>query len=285
VSRPTYLIAAVALVSTLPLLAQVRSAGSAPPIATPEAEIVITARTEEALARFVEALTQTDADQQLARWNHHICPRVLGLDPSQETFIANRIRDVARRVKIPVAKGRCAANIVIIATADADRFTRLLVARYPGLFRDPRRGLAPRSDLAKLLVERPVRWIAASRSEKDPLYTASRLTVGAVENSELSMIIIDTNKLNHISWGQLSDYLSLVALSKPSMEAPYGKETVLSIFSERDIGRKGPPSMTDEDTRFLEAFYRSNDRVDADTQRTNIRVLMEKEPRSSIDHD
>src|SRR4249919_836986 len=53
--------------------------------------ITVQGRTEQAVERFVRAVTQNDRGRQLTRWNGHICPKVLGLDPGHSAFIVNRI--------------------------------------------------------------------------------------------------------------------------------------------------------------------------------------------------
>jgi hypothetical protein len=242
----------------------------------PNPDVVISARTEQAVDRFVAALTHTERGRQIARWNNHVCPRVIGLSTTDAAFIERRIADVARSLDTPVARGRCAANIIVIATDDAHGFADNLVRRYPKLFRDPRFGRATRTETDALLQPRPVRWIAASRMGNSKYQAASRLTKTSVENAVLSLEIVDTQRLERITWRQLADYLALVAFARPPIDGDFGSDTILSIFAARDRGERGPPRLTDQDKRFLLALYRSKDAVDAETQRSSIRGQMKR---------
>jgi hypothetical protein len=250
------------------------------PAGNPGQEIVVRARTDEEVDRFVQALTQNQRGRQIARWNDPICPRAIGLDPSHANFIVERIRAVARTFGIPVARGRCHGNIVIVVAGDADDFTASLVRRYPRLFRGARDNLATRDEIADLLRPRPVRWIAASaigNAEGAPIIddinrpsTMSRLTETTRENATLSFIIVDSNKLQGLVWRQLAEYLALVALARPAMDAPYDSTTLLSIFQLRDAGGQGPRQLTAWDRSLLRGLYSTNATTEAARQRASI---------------
>jgi hypothetical protein len=258
------------------------------PSDAPGQEIVVRARTDEEVDRFVEALTQNARGRQIARWNDPICPRVIGLDPSHASFVVARIGAVARQFRIPVARGRCHGNIVVVVAGDADDFTAALVRRYPRLFRGPRDNLATRDEIARLLLPRPVRWFAASatgNAEGAPIIdgiarpsTMSRLTETTRENATLAFIIVDANKLQGLVWRQLAEYLALVALARPAMDAPYDATTLLSIFQMRDAGGEGPRQLTSWDRNLLRGLYATNGAVSAARQRASIAAQMEHAP-------
>ncbi|UVO49313.1 hypothetical protein M0208_01805 [Sphingomonas sp. SUN019] len=250
-----------------------------PPTLTqpPTPDVVVRARTEQAVDRFVAALTQAERGRQIARWNNHVCPRVIGLPTADAAFIEKRIAEIARSVGTPVARGRCAANIVVVATDDADGFATSLIRRHPKLFRDPRSGPATRIDTDRLRQPRPVRWISASRMGNSDYQSASRLTKTSVESAILSLEIVDTKRLDRITWRQLADYLALVAFAQPKIDGDFGKDTILSIFATRDRGERGPPRLTDQDNSFLQALYRSKNAVDAEVQRSSIRGQMKRD--------
>lgn len=228
----------------------------------------------------MEALTQSRAGRQLARWNDRICPRVLGFDAAHAAYLVGRIGTIARGLRIPVASGRCPGNVVIVVTGDADEFTRVLVHRYPRLFRSRRDNLASRAEIAQLLRPRPVRWMAASatgNADGRPILEGinrdsfSRLRAATRENATLSFIIVDAGKLQSITWSQLADYLSVVALGRPAMDAEYDDGTVLSIFRIRDRGGRGPRRLTARDRALLRALYATNAAQSAAAQRAAIR--------------
>lgn len=244
-------------------------------------EIVVEGRTEEAVERFVEALTQNERGKQIARWNSRICPRILGLVPGQASYISARIAAVARSLKIPVSSDNCRGNIIIVVSEDADNFTRILIRRYPRLFGDPRDSLASRAEIALLLQPRPVRWIAASttvNADGTPIFdgqprnwSASRLTMPTRENARFSFIIVDGKQLDHIILSQLADYLTMVTLARPTLDASYDASTIMSLFRIRDEGGQAPKRLTPMDLRLLKALYATNPATTAPAQRSTIR--------------
>ena len=71
---------------------------------------------------------------QLARWTQNICPATVGLPPAFNTFVTQRIREVAAEVGAPVKAGeRCQTNIEIIFTSDPQKFVDGLRDKAPVL--------------------------------------------------------------------------------------------------------------------------------------------------------
>ena len=195
----------------------------------PEPDIVVQHRTDAAIARMVEALTQTRGGVQVSRWNEAICPRVLEMDPVHTALIEDRIAAVAKSLGVAVAAKPCAPSIIIVATPDADAFSREIVDLHPGLFGDPAYGIRHGKAISDLKAPRPVRWINATRtggadasrvSADSGLMVyggGSRIGRPTRENIVLSLVIVDIMRLSHITWGQLADYLSVVTLARPSL--------------------------------------------------------------------
>ena len=271
-----------------PLLALALLAAAQPPVTEapvePGQDVVVEGRTSESVDRFDAALTETRGNRQFSRWNGAICPRVLGIEPGQAAFVLRRLEGLARSLHIPVATRNCRGNVGIVVTGDADEFASILVRRHPRLFRGPHGNLASPAEIAQLLVPRLVRWIAASdtgNAEGRPLYgniasiySASRLTLTSREDMAFSFIIVDADQLHTLHWGQLADYLSLVALARPAMDATYDASTVLSLFRLRDLGEQMPVGMTRQDLAFLRALYTTNAATTAHQQRAAIRDRM-----------
>ncbi len=276
----------VEMMHGLALLALALLSGAQPPQAPdePGQQVVVEGRSIESVDRFVASLTQTRGERQLSRWNGHICPRVVGLEPGHAAFILRRLQGLARELRIPVATRNCRGNVVIVVTGDADEFVATLVQRHPRLFRGPRDNLASPAEIAQLLEPRPVRWIAASDTGNSEgrviydrevnIYSASRLTLTSRENMAFSFIIVDAGRLQNLRWGQLADYLSLVALARPAMDAPYDPATILSLFRLRDQGGQPPAGLTRQDRSFLRALYTTNPATRAHEQREAIRARL-----------
>ena len=258
------------------------------PIVPPDADVVVQHRTDAAMARLVEMMTSAPRGAQIARWNGAICPRVLDLDDTHAALIEGRIDAVATSLKIAVTPQPCKPNIVIIASPDADALTKTLVERHPGLFADAKYGIHHGQTLTDIEASRPVRWVEASRTgnaDASRIFPAdgtpgsfdtihaynggSRISSQTRENAIASFAIVDTRQLSHITWGQLADYLALVTLAHPTA-AVNQPDSVMSIFTARDAGTRGPPGLTATDQSMLQGLYRSGAGQTAQLQRSQI---------------
>jgi hypothetical protein len=120
-------------VSVFPLfaLATVAAAGlanSQTAAASADQPIIVTGEvnTRDAVKQFVRALTPTLFAGQISRFEHSVCPRVVGLPPHQSDAIVQRIRLVAKAAGIAVDKEPCDADIVLIVTSDKRAFIEQL---------------------------------------------------------------------------------------------------------------------------------------------------------------
>src|SRR5690349_12629095 len=122
----------VALLAALPAAAQTEPA--------PESnEIVVTGDTEPPTRRevFDQALEVSRVDpgrmyeESLARLAAPLCPRVIGLDDDLAGEMVERIRANAARVNVPLARGRCAANLLVAFADDGQMLLDELASRHP----------------------------------------------------------------------------------------------------------------------------------------------------------
>ena len=249
-------------------------------------EIVVTAKTQKEIDRLVEAVTQNEPGKQIARWNDAVCSQAIGVDKAHADYIAKRIGDVARRVKVGVGRTGCRPNVIIIFSDDADTFMAELVRRHPRLFGDPDQGMPSRLKREQVLRPAPVRWLAASQTRGpqgvplaervNPIYSASRLVRTTQENSAFLMVVVDSKGLHDLSWGQVSAYLAMVALARPDMADAFGPDTILSLFEQRDAGKVSPTDLTRYDIEILKALYSTNAGLGAEAQRSAIRSALSR---------
>lgn len=249
--------------------------------AAPSSEVVVVGRAPAATDRFVGQMTQTRGSRQVARWNGPVCLRLLGLDKLHEAYVFGQMDAVAKPLKIELRGGSCHADIMIVFTRDMDRLTRFVIRRFPRLFQDTDEGVSFLAGMRTgLLNPRPVRWINASRTGPgvggsfydgvNGIYSASRLRQSTRENAYHSLALVDLDGMDRLSWAQLVDYLVMVTLANPSMDARYGDDTVMAMFRLRDEGRATPPGLTDGDRAFLRALYAASPTATAAEQRVQI---------------
>ena len=282
---------------SLALACAAPSGAQTPPSGPPhDADIVVQHRTDAAVARLVALMTTAPHGAQVARWNDALCPRVLDLDDDHARLIEDRIGAVAKRLGLSVTPRPCTPTILIIASGDADALTKAFVARHPGLLGDPKYGIRHGAALAELEAPRPVRWIDASRAgsadgnrfqsntngasvDRTIGYDGgSRLHRPVRENMTASLVILDTKRLDHITWGQLADYLALVTLARPRLDAS-APDSILSIFRARDAGMRGPAALTPTDLSVLDGLYHADPARDASAERAQIAQQIEKTAR------
>ncbi|NJD31965.1 MAG: hypothetical protein FIB04_08775 [Gammaproteobacteria bacterium] len=236
--------------------------------------IVVTGRRDEALRRFVESLAQTGPTGQLARWNHAICTAIVGIEPAQAERMAQRIADVARSIGLIRASSLCRPSMLVIVVPDPGEVAAQLAGKYPvRLAHDGRWRL-------KRFVEtnQPVRWLALT----DPCGGAggcalpnSHIVLSTKPTFTAIVVIVDAGRLPGYSLGEVSDYLSLVALSNPPSERQPPTDSILSMFD-----RPRPPGaryeLTQYDRAFLAGLYKVSLELNGRSQQTSIVSRMNK---------
>ncbi len=293
-------------VSTLAALAGVRdwaAAGQSPaPASAPSstsvsarasqqlAEVTVTARRAAELApkvrAFVNEISVFDESEGLARWNAPVCPLVSGLSRQGGEFILERLSEIARAAKVPLAGEHCRPNLYILVTAQPEDVLRAMEKRNrpftfgTNFFNGTE---TPESAIDEFIkTPRAVRvWYDSDQVTAD--YAApglgfphniadmnaggdlpeptisewdrsSRVAFTLVRTFSRVFVIVDRMRLRGVTLGQLSDYVAMVGLAqlKPTAhlsEAP----TILKLFS--GAPQAGPPGMTDWDQAFLKSLY------------------------------
>lgn len=216
-------------------------------------------------------------DYGYARWDRAICVGVENLQEEPAAYIADRISDVAAELGLrPGAEG-CTPNIVVTFAADGRALASHLVEERPAMFRPfggeggTTQGFHALNAFASSdaavrwwQISLPVDWagniaitIPNSPFNSGPPTVAgsnSRITNGVRDRLAAAFIIVDASKLEGVNWGQLADYLAMVALAQIDPDAePAGYDTILNLFSAGSVA-----GMTDWDMTFLQALYRFN---------------------------
>lgn len=228
------------------------------------------------IARAVGAISHPEPtggfDSQYARWSGRICVMVAGFPRDGGQFIADRIGVVARDVRLDAGAPGCSPNIFIIATDDPAKMIAMISVK--------RQGLVDGADLAVLRRVReshdPVRWIGAismaggageaivSESQGSmvkPVAVSrsfaggSRLVAQTQTVLKRETIIVDTRQIGGITYGQLADYLSFVALAQINPHVvPQNVDSIVTAFAKRG---SGPAGLTAFDKAYLTGLYRS----------------------------
>jgi len=266
------------------LAAQPALAQSAPK--DPGEQITITGqKLKEALRGFVNSVTQIGPTDQLAHWDREICPRIAGLDETQTEYVFQRMSRIAREVGIKTSRRGCATMLTIVVTRDTSTIARVIAEDFPS------DNIQVRNWLRKFReAPGPVRWISLVNEcgvgcvEGDERGRG----IGALPNSRLEkatrprlqamVILVESARLEGVTIGQLADYLSLVALSNPPVDAPQDRRSILGLFNASDAD-KPAAELTNVDLSLLISLYNIREEFGADRQRGSMVTRMANELR------
>jgi hypothetical protein len=251
------------------------------------ASVLICAAAMAATAAPAEAASQRVSGRvgQFARWRDQICIHVDGLAFDQAAKIAARVNDVARAVGVGIQPAGCAnANIEIEFTDNAQGLLDSIAAKRQQLL-----GYHYSTETKTLkTVNRPVQaWYMTAtagnganagatfggmtgqtgKSEviddpNNPPPTGcaeSRLSTCLSSVYKNVLVVADTNNLNGKDLGVLTDYIALVALSRPaSLDGCATDPSVLDVLAPKPCGRDVPKGLTPADAAAITALYASD---------------------------
>jgi hypothetical protein len=184
-----------------------------------------------------------------------VCPQIMGLPPAYAEFIVARIRKVGTALGAPVSRKPCDAsanNLVVVFTPDAPAFIRKLADDKPRAFGFEYHG-ALVEDLAK--PPGPIKaWYGVRTVATEPRF--SRLLTAAQSAIFQVLIVVDTNKTDAVNMGQVSDYVTMIALAqiRPDKVPPL-TPSILNLFNDVAAGRTPADGMTRMDAAYLQALY------------------------------
>ena len=193
---------------------------------------------------------------------------------------------IAREVKLKTSKRGCPTMLTIVVTKDASTLARVVAEDFPS------DNIKIRTWMRKFLdAPGPVRWISlvdecgSGCVIKDD---CGRGGCGALPNTRLSkatrprlqamIVIVDSTRLQGVTIGQLADYISLVALTNPPVDAPQDRRSILGLFNATD-GDKAEAELTNLDLSLLISLYGIREEFGANEQRGSMVNRMAKELR------
>jgi hypothetical protein len=262
-----------------------------PPSATGSGEIIVEGRplSRSDIAKVVHSISHPEPtggfESQYPRWADRICVLVGGFPRDGAQFIADRIGEVARSLKLDAGPPGCSPNIFILAT---DNPAKLIAG-----LRLKRQGMVSGQDSAVIARIQQghdaVRWLGSTTISgafgapmQDSAFNSnghaapqtssydggSRLTARTQTFLTRETIVVDGNQIDGVSFGQLADYLAFVALAQlnPHAATP-GVDSILSLFPR---GNQAPAGLTAFDKAYLTALYRSDPNLVGTLQKDQI---------------
>ena len=253
-------------------------------------DIVVTApELEDAARAFArEVSTPPAREDQLARFEHSICPGVVGLRARQGQFLVDRIAQRALELDLQVGEPGCKANVLVLVTPDAGAAARAIVEEEQYLMANygVRENLSTRgADALTDFVEtsRPVRWWHIAQTEtadgdvlghtnphgrttgtfsqefraaevtRPQVSNFGRLARSTLQSVRNVVIIVDARQSAHVRLDALADYIAMVALAQTDPQADTSAyDTILNLFSGAPDEAAG---MTEWDLAYLQGVY------------------------------
>lgn len=238
---------------------------------------------------FVRALTHSGRfyGESLAIWRVPVCFAVAGLPKPQGEFILERLSTDADSAGVSLAREPCQPNVFVVLSAEPDSLLKGLKARHafgagqPGQIQ---RFIHP----AKNLVVRIWRNANTVDLNGAPLSGIGAACGGAIAsgfdsgvplmNSDIPtnceafgshprfdalvafssvIVVVDTRLTSDATFGQLADYVAMIALADIDQEVNFGDvPTILRLFAE--LPSAAPPGLTTWDRAFLSAVYHTD---------------------------
>jgi len=281
-------VAHLALVTSLALGA-LAAPQDPPPVATEVEEVVVVGERLQTTAQtFVRALAAPPPGRKAARWDEPLCVGVIGMRPDLAQLMVDRITAVALELGVPASRPGCRPDVFIVAAADGDAMARDLVQTRPDDFR---LGLSG-TDLGAAALEafqssgRPIRWwhvslavnadtgqpiqrlpgqqpIAAPARIRSPIDLGTYATIDSPslvrdETRDVLarvVIVLESSALDRASFGQISDYIAMVALAQIDPEAAPEVPSILNLFRDAPAAE---PGLSAWDRAYLSALYRTD---------------------------
>lgn len=240
----------------------------------PQITVEAQRRLERQVYDFVRALSHSASpDEALKRWQAPVCPLVAGLPGSQGEFVLTRISAVARTAGVPLAPQECRPNLYVVVTATPDKLLSLWQHRHRQLFG----GASPTEVRDFLKKPRPVRvWYNVNFGTNfgTPLdqgapeigtvynnvpsnhhFSASRLVIDDVPLFSSVIVVVDVVQVSGLQYGQLADYIAMVALAQLDLDVHLNAPSILQLFAPDTAETPKPNGLTSWDAAYLKALY------------------------------
>jgi hypothetical protein len=238
---------------------------------------------------FVKALTHSGRfyGESLAIWRAPLCFAVAGLPKPQGEFMLERLSTDADSAGVPLAREPCQPNVFVVLSREPDSLLKGLEARHAfgeGQPAQIQRFIHP----AKIPVVRIWRNANTVDPNGAPLNAIGAACGGAAASgldSGLSfmksdiptnceafgsrprfdalvafssvIVVVDTRLTSDATFGQLADYVAVIALADIDQEVDFGDvPTILRLFVE--LPSTAPPGLTIWDRAFLSALYHTD---------------------------
>lgn len=265
------------------------------------ADIVVTAE-RAALSRrigaFVSSITPETGNDQVARWDRHLCLRVEGVSAAQQAYFAGTIADAGREVGLDIDRNRiCEPSVYVIFSRDPNGLLNRIDESRPDFFG----AIPPDRQIALAASTGPVRWLSfaqlrgaagerptgfsidigkggVERTIPSLRSTPSRLREGGRSDLQSMVVLVDASRLAGVSNRSLAAFLSMVVLGNVRPDHQAGESpSILGLFAAARPGAVVTEGLTEWDWAYLRSLYAGVSNVPAGQRMHRIGAAMERE--------
>lgn len=258
------------------------------------------------IPRFVKSHGKPNSfSGQVTRWTRPdiICPSTIGLEPAAADFVSQRIKTLATSVGAPVVREHvhCLPNVEIIFTANPqeqvsyfaknyrellgwdagtlhDRFTfsHQIRAWYSTATYTSGAGWTIDSDKPALTVD-PNPMKPTFKINVQDAGSGGRFTRTMRSGFTNVLVIADANKVSKQSLGAIADYISMLVLTRTSVDGCSELPSIVDLFSTDCAGRAPPDSITTADSAYLKALYTADLENNLNLEQNDLHDRMSRE--------
>jgi hypothetical protein len=222
---------------------------------------------------------------QLSRWETAICASTRGLTQGFNDFVTTRVQTIAAAIyKQPATATPCKPNVLVIFTTVPQQLMDDVATKQPQLL-----GFHFVSEVPKLkTVDRPIQawYVTASKSGADVAIDdiwsgapigprlGSRIYTNVRSSIVFVLIVVSTNKVTNFPIGAISDYIAVLALTKPRLLDGCGKLPSIFDLTASACQAEKADSITAGDVAYLRALYKIHPEQNLGLQQSAIANIM-----------
>ena len=186
------------------------AAGQEPAAGGPDEIVVHAQRNPEQVQQFVHSVSvAAPSVGQLARWNQHICPGVVGATQEVSQLIIDQIARRASSVGLRVGAPGCRSDLTIIVTSDSDRVAQAVYDQRRTMLTRPNNvdgaTLGEQALSEFVHTPRPVRWWHVSQKTTADGYIMNDERSSPTSNSAITAGQTLANPMNPTSGDGMSN--------------------------------------------------------------------------------
>jgi hypothetical protein len=241
---------------------------------------------------------ETHVTGKMARWEHHICPIVVGQNAKYTAFITQHIKYVALAAGAPVnTEASCAPNIEIVFTTtpqdlmdrvrekrpvllgyhdNSSQTAALAKVSYPiqAWYTTATKDLRGKSLLDNALLQGTGdtgqwEWAAAA---------VTGLRVGDGKSSAFYhvIIVVEPDRMKYYEIGTLADYIAMLALTQMNrLDACQALPSIMNLLASGCD--RSASQLTANDLGFLKGLYRMSIGLNRGTQEDEVIFQMQRD--------